>query len=475
METGAKIYPALPILVVDDDFYSLQVCELQLKGRGITNILCCLSGAEALQVLASQRIALMILDLHMPEMSGEEVLEVVSHQYPEIPVIITTAIDEVKTVVRCMKAGAFDYIVKPIEATRLVTTVTRAIEFQELRQENARLKERFLDTNLKHPEVFADIITQNPHLYSIFRYIESIALTSHPVLITGETGVGKELITRAIHRLSNRKGEFVAINVAGLDDTTFSDTLFGHKRGAFTGADRSRDGLIEKAANGTLFLDEIGDLAPTSQVKLLRLLQEREYYALGADVPSASNARILVATNRDLLTLQEAGKFREDLYYRLLLHRIHVPPLRERRDDIPLLVEFFLQQAAEDLGRPAPTPPPELLSLFSVYDFPGNIRELRAMIFDAVSRHESGKLSLYSFKELIHHAPNTEAVTQPGAAMSIQTLFGMLKSLPTLKETENLLIQEALKRTEGNRTLAADLLGITRQTLHRRLPVKENP
>lgn len=473
METNVKVYPTLPILVVDDDLYSLQVCELQLKGRGITNILCCQSGKEALTVLVSQRIALMILDLHMPEMSGEDVLAVVSRQYPEIPVIITTAIDEVRTVVRCMKAGAFDYIVKPVEATRLVTTVTRAIEFQELRQENARLKERFLDTNLKHPELFAPIITQNPHMFSIFRYIESIAVTSHPVLITGETGVGKELITRAIHQLSNRKGDFIAINVAGLDDTTFSDTLFGHKRGAFTGADRSRVGLIEKAANGTLFLDEIGDLAPTSQVKLLRLLQEREYYALGADVPSSTNARILVATNRDLLTLQETGTFREDLYYRLLLHRIHIPPLRERRDDIPLLVDFFLHQAAEDLNRPVPTPPPELLALFSVYDFPGNIRELRAMVFDAMSRNESEKLSLHSFQELIHQEPNVETSVPPEATLSIHTLLGLLESLPTLKETENLLIQEALKRTEGNRTLAADLLGITRQTLHRRIPGKK--
>ena len=216
--------------------------------------------------------------------------------------------------------------------------------------------------------------------------------------------------------------------MAGLDDTTFSDTLFGHKRGAFTGADRSRDGLIEKAGNGTLFLDEIGDLPPTSQVKLLRLLQEREYYALGADVPSSTNARILVATNCDLLTLQESGKFRDDLYYRLLLHRIHVPSLRERRDDIPLLVEFFLQQAAKELGKTPPTPPPELLSLFAVYDFPGNIRELRAMVFDAVSRHESGKLSLYSFKELIRHSSSDEQMSFPDASMSLNMLFGSLQN-----------------------------------------------
>ena len=206
METVPKLYPTLPILLVDDDFYSLQVCELQLKGKGISHLLSCQSGHEAIEILDSQQVSLIILDLHMPEMSGEEVLAIASRKYPEIPVIITTAIDEVGTVVRCMKAGAFDYIVKPIDATRLVTTVTRAIEFQELRQENVLLKERFLDTNLKHPEVFTDIITQNPHIYSIFRYIESIASTSHPVLITGETGVGKELIARAIHRLSQRKG-----------------------------------------------------------------------------------------------------------------------------------------------------------------------------------------------------------------------------------------------------------------------------
>jgi len=297
-------------------------------------------------------------------------------------------------------------------------------------------------------------------------------VTSQPVLITGKTGVGKELIARAIHSLSGRKGSLVAVNVAGLDDTTFSDTLFGHKRGAFTGADRVRDGLIEKAADGTLFLDEIGDLHPTSQVKLLRLLQEREYYPLGADVPRPTNARIIVATNRDLPALQASGTFRADLYYRLLLHRINVPPLRERQDDIPLLVEFFLQSAADELGKARPTPPPELFTLLCVYDFPGNIRELKAMIFDAVSRHESGKLSLSSFQEILQHPPSAEAADSVAAPSTTDTLYASLDRLPTLKESEKLLIQEALKRTEGNRTLSATLLGITRQTLHRRLQAK---
>ena len=192
---------------------------------------------------------IILLDLRMPGMSGEEVLSVVSEKYPEIPVIIITAVNDVETAVRCMKAGAFDYIVKPVDQTRLMTTVKRALEFRELRRENVLLTESFLDKTLKHPEAFSEIITNNEKMLSIFKYIESIAVTSQPVLITGETGVGKELIARAIHRLSGCKGDLVAVNVAGLDDTTFSDTLFGHKRGAFTGADRVRAGLIEQAAD----------------------------------------------------------------------------------------------------------------------------------------------------------------------------------------------------------------------------------
>ena len=259
----------------------------------------------------------------------------------------------------------------------------------------------------------------------------------------------------------------------GLDDTTFSDTLFGHKRGAFTGADRLRAGLIEQAATGTLFLDEIGDLPLTSQVKLLRLLQEREYYPLGADLPKPTTARIIVATNRDLLALQESGTFRMDLYYRLMLHHIHVPPLRERQDDIPLLVEFFLQQSADELKKVKPTPPPELFTLLSVYDFPGNVRELQAMIFDAVSRHESGKLSLSSFKEIIQHHPSLEATESSESTLTIEALYDSLERLPTLKEAEELLMQATLKRADGNQTLAAMLLGITRQTLHNRLQSKK--
>ena len=217
-------------------------------------------------------------------------------------------------------------------------------------------------------------------MYSIFQYVETIARTALPVMITGETGVGKEMIASAIHKLSGREGAFVPVNIAGLDDHLFSDTLFGHRRGAFTSADSSRKGLIEQASNGTLFLDEIGDLHVESQVKLLRLLQEGKYYPLGADVPKSSNARTVVATNREIQFLRDSESFRNDLYFRLQSHHIHLPPLRERTGDIPLLVAHFLESAAERLDQEIPTPAPELLTLLETYQFPGNVRELQGMV-----------------------------------------------------------------------------------------------
>lgn len=473
MKETPKLYPALPIMIVDDDPYALQVCELHLQSRGVTNIVCCQDGQQALEALECQDVSVMVLDLHMPELGGEEVLATVNSSYPALPVIISTAFDDVDTAVRCMRAGAFDYIVKPTNPDRLIAIVKRAIELQELRRETSLLKERVLDNRLQHPQAFSDIVSNNPKILALFRYIESISTTSQPVLITGETGVGKELFAKAIHRVSERKGELVAVNVAGLDDTTFSDSLFGHKRGAFTGAERSREGLIEKAANGTLFLDEIGDLSLASQVKLLRLLQEHEYYPLGADTPRVTNARVVVATNGDLPALQEAGTFRKDLYYRLLLHHVHLPPLRERRDDIPLLADFFLQQAADELNKTKPTPPPELFTLLSVYDFPGNLRELQAMIFDAVSRHESKVLSLKRFRPLIDTSAPHEQPTPKSDNSALESLYASLDRLPNMKEAEEFLIQEALKRSNGNRTLTANLLGVTRQTLHRRLQAKD--
>jgi len=328
-----------------------------------------------------------------------------------------------------------------------------------------------MSDTLKESEAFAEIITVNPEMLAIFRYIESIAEACQPVLVTGETGVGKELIAKYIHEISRVKGNMVIVNVAGLDDNVFSDTLFGHVRGAFTGAEQDRRGLVEQAAGGTLFLDEIGDLSPASQVKLLRLLQNGEYLPLGQDEPRYTDAFILTATNEDLWDLQRAGKFRKDLNFRLRTHHIHIPPLCERMDDIPLLVEHFLEEAASVLKKKKPTPPKELFTLLKTYSFPGNIRELRAMVFDAVSRHKSKILSQDVFKA--HIAREQESRTKPTEPeIDESSPFKFLKELPTIKKATRMLVNEAMKRANGNQSIASRMLGISQPALSKRLKIQ---
>ncbi len=247
--------------------------------------------------------------------------------------------------------GAFDFYVKTGEKERLIKGVQRAIKSIEMERENLAIRSRFMTGKIENPEAFNAIVTQDQTMSSIFQYVEAIAVSSQPVLITGESGVGKELIANAIHTLSNRKGPLLTVNVAGLDDSVFSDTLFGHSKGAFTGADGARKGMVEHAGHGTLFLDEIGDLSISSQVKLLRLLQEGEYFPIGSDLPKRINARIVVATHQDLEFCKAEGTMRKDLYYRLCGHHVHIPPLRERKDDIELLLHHFLKQAATEFGK----------------------------------------------------------------------------------------------------------------------------
>ena len=290
------------------------------------------------------------------------------------------------------------------------------------------------------------------------------------MLITGETGVGKGLIAECIYRISGLSGPLVAVNVAGLDDAMFSDTLFGHKRGAFTGAEKEREGMVGKAAGGTLFLDEIGDLSTSSQVKLLRLLQEQTYTPLGSDLVKKSDAHIIAATNQDLRRLSAEQQFRQDLYFRLSAHHVEVPPLRERAEDIPLLVGHFINEAARSMNKPVPDATPELLSLLSVYHFPGNIRELRAMLFDAVALHRSGPLlSMESCKEAIEKNRGFGDSTLLEKGPEMPTAVQTVGRFPTLKELEQLFIEEALRQADGNQGIAAMLLGISRTALNRRL------
>jgi DNA-binding NtrC family response regulator len=463
-----ELTPSRPILLVDDEEAWLHSFSLTLRAVGLNNIRCCADSRKVMEFLANEKIGVIILDLTMPHLSGEELLPAIVQEYPHIPVIIITGLDLVDTAVRCMKLGAFDYYTKVSEEARLIAGVQRAVAFSRLRQENDLLKEHFLKDKLDHPEAFSRIATHNKGMRAIFQYMESIAETSEPVLISGETGVGKELIAQALHGLSGRRGEFVPVNVAGLDDTMFADTLFGHRKGAFTGADQTRRGLIEQAGGGTLFLDEIGDLSQLSQTKLLRLLQEREYLPLGSDIPKHADCRMIFATHQNLRKMQENGAFRRDLYYRLHAHSIHILPLRERLDDLPLLVDFFFGQAAARLNRKKPDFPKELISLLGTYDFPGNIRELKNMVFDAVSTHRDHTLSMDSFKEYLRlRRPNLEeeAKNHP----ETRTPFADLPTLPSLRETGHLLVLEALNRANGNQAIAAEMLGITRQALNWRL------
>jgi DNA-binding NtrC family response regulator len=463
--------PDFSVLLVDDEPHILAAGKLFLESSGIEAVLTEADSRKVMTRLAKEAIAVVVLDLHMPEISGLDLLAQIVKDYPQVPVILSTADDDVQAVVECMKLGAFDYLVKPVDSSRLIATVRKALERRAMSSEIDSLKERLLTDELSHPTAFAEIVTNNKAMRAAFHYIEVIAATRQPVLISGETGVGKELIARAVHNLSGCKGEFVSVNVAGLDDNLFTDTLFGHKKGAFTGADQAREGLIAKAAGGTLFLDEIGDLNEMSQIKLLRLLQEQEYYPVGSDLVHKSNARVVLASNRDLQQLITEGRFRNDLYYRLCAHRVHIPPLRERSDDIPLLLDHFLDATATTLHKKKPTPPPELAILLALYDFPGNVREMEALVFDAVARHTSGVLSMESFQWVI----GGEGVAQDGPGEKPRTngnedpLTALFGHFPTLAEVEAYLIDRAMTLAKGNQGMAAKLLGMGRQTLNKRL------
>jgi DNA-binding NtrC family response regulator len=463
----ALTYPVHPILIVDDEDHFLLSVELSLSTEGINNIQTCNDSRKVAKLLKNTEFSMVMLDINMPYISGFEILQSIVAEYSEIPVIIISAIKEVEQAVECMKIGAFDYILKPVDVNRLVTTCRRGLDLTTIKYENRMLKEYLLSDQLQHPAAFEHIITKSESMRAIFKYVEAIAKTPLPILITGETGVGKELIASAIHTISGRNGELVPVNVAGVDDTLFSDTLFGHKKGAFSGAEADRKGLIEQAEQGTLFLDEIGDLSLESQVKLLRLLQDGKYYPLGSDMAKLSDARIVVATHRDIEQMKKNNGFRQDLYYRLRAHHIKIPALRERKEDIPLLVNHFLKSAAETLNKKPPTPPRELYTFLANHNFPGNIRELEGLIFDAISRHQSGVLSLNVFREKISLKENSSNnITDEESGIELITFPD---NLPTLQEAEFILIAEALKRAKGNQRIAAELLGISRTALNNRL------
>jgi DNA-binding NtrC family response regulator len=465
---GLAIYPAAPLLLVDDEKAWLDSLAFTLEYEGgINHVLKCQDSREVPALLEQREFTMVLLDLTMPHLCGEKLLVRIVRDYPELPVIILSGMNQLETVVRCIQQGASDFFVKTMERQLLMASIRRNLAMAELKRENEALKRDFQCCPLRHPLVFREIISHDCRMHALFRYVEGVAASNEPVLITGESGVGKELVARALHTIGRPGGPWVAVNAAGLDDQAFSDTLFGHSRGAYTGADSPRAGLIQKAEGGTLFLDEIGDLAQSSQIKLLRFLQEGEYYPLGNDTPKRANVRVVCATNHDLEAQQTAGIFRRDLYFRLGTHRMRIPPLRERREDLPLLLDHFLREAAAALGKRKPACPEELVQLLGSYHFPGNIRELRGMVHDAMGQHVAGKLSMQSFREAMGRI---EQKSGAGSDRNEQEQpFARLQKLPSFVEAADLLVAEALRRAGGNQAVAAGMLGITRQALHKRL------
>ena len=464
----AAQYPAFSILLVDDEPDWLGSLSLTLEScAGISNIRTCSDSRQVMAILDGGGVGLVLLDLTMPHLSGDHLLEQLAERHPEICSIVVSGLNQLETAVRCMKLGAFDYCVKTDEADRIVGAVLRAVKMVEMGREYREMASRLVSRELRHPEAFDAIVTGDRSMLDIFSYVEAVARSPQPLLITGESGVGKELIARAAHSLSGCRGKLVTVNVAGLDDTVFADTLFGHVRGAFTGAEQARHGMVEEAADGTLFLDEIGDLSIPSQVKLLRLLQEGEYFPMGSDLPKRLKARIIVATHQNLVEKERGGAFRRDLYYRLRTHQVNLPSLRDRRGDIPLLLDHFLEEAARALGKKKPAYPKGLSQYLATHCFPGNVRELKAMVYDAVSVHRDRMLSMDSFIKAIERL-QTECVAI-GTDSPRRNPFSGFDELPTFSDAAAFLVMEAMNRASGNQTLAARLLGISQPALSKRL------
>ncbi|OGU13474.1 MAG: hypothetical protein A2076_04445 [Geobacteraceae bacterium GWC2_53_11] len=464
-------FSSYPIMLVDDETDVLSLLKSFLCHEGFQNVITFDDSQKALEMFKSEEVALVVSDLRMPKLHGRDLLEAFSELKPYIPVIVVTAESHIDTAIDCMKTGAVDYLTKPISINRFIASVKRALELRSL-NEDILLLDNATDEDIsaRAPHI-PSIITQDKEMLALLSYVEVVAKSRQPVLISGETGVGKELVARAVHTLSGFKGGFISVNVAGLDDQMFSDTLFGHRRGAFTGALNDRDGLIMKAANGTIFLDEIGDLNELSQIKLLRLLQENEYYQLGSDNPLKSNARLVVATNKNLRQCMNDGTFRKDLYYRLCTHQVAIPPLRKRTGDIQLLLDHFIRQAAKSMGKGRLSYRRELVDFLVTYAFPGNIRELQSIIHDFVSRTTSSKLSTSLLKKIIARDQEpAKTVMEHGTNSSGLDFNGIsFSSLPTLKYAEAVIIEKALELAKNNQGTAARMLGITRQALNNRL------
>jgi DNA-binding NtrC family response regulator len=440
------------ILIVEDEAKMRRLLELNLGEDGFTT----LSAGDAetgLKLLHENSVDLVVTDLKLPGMNGLEFLQTIKGHNAAMPVVVMTAFGSVETAVEAMKAGASDYVLKPFSLAEMRMVIHKELDVRNLREENRSLREA-LGKRYAHPNVVA----RSPKMQEVLATVERVAPTNSTVLLGGESGVGKDLIARAIHEKSRRaSGPFVKINSTAIPENLLESELFGYDRGAFTGAAASKPGKFEMADKGTLFLDEIGDVPPATQVKLLRVLQEREFERLGSTRTIKVDVRLVAATNRDLREALEQGTFREDLYYRLNVVPIDIAPLRERKEDIPDLANLFIARFCGDAGKPVEGITPDAMQILVGYHWPGNVRELQNILERACALAKGTVLDVADIHIDVRPSKGADAGNH------------FLPEGMTLERWEDEMIQEALKRANGNKSQAARLLGLSRNALRYRL------
>lgn len=454
-----------PVFLIADDEEKIAYAFRQTFGQG-ADVIVAEDGQKAIDFLREARPTLAFLDIKMPVKDGFEVLGEVADLIDDIPIIAITGYGTMKTAIRAMQLGAFDYITKPLDVQHLRLVVSRALEMVRLKNEVKDLKsERWREARVKD-----EIIGRHPSMQEVFKKIGMVALTPNTttVLITGESGTGKELVAKAIHRAGPEeagwKEPFLGINCSALPENLLESELFGHERGAFTGAVKQQQGKFAAAGKGTIFLDEIGDMPLSLQQKLLRVLEAREFSPIGSTRRIPVKARFIAATNQDLKQRMQEGRFREDLYYRLNVFTIHLPPLRERKTDIPLLVDFFIKRQNEQLNRGVKAIADEALQVLLNYDFPGNVRELQNMIVSAMTQEKGEVLTLGAFQPFL--ATDESATT---GKFSFQTENLREARRHVIQQFEEQFVQHLLTLTGGNVTQAAERAGIERQSFQRLL------